>query len=172
MLLASSTCTLLFTKQLWEGFGQGNLPLVAPLLAPVAFTAFLVIYTVDRWLLIRRRRYPMMRALVQIGVALVFLTWLIDGQSNQFQVASEQQAKPTATSVLLKHREARVRAAACELMGLRHETQAYEQVEALALGDRSDQVRSRCSVALEVLTPSAPPAPPPTAEPSPDETNQ
>ena len=151
MLLASAACTLLFTKQLWEGFGAGNLPLLAPLLAPLAFVAFLAIYTADRWILIRKHRYPVLRAAVQVAMALVFLTWLAETQTNQFQLASEQQAKPTATSSLLKHREARVRAATCELMALRGEQKAYEHIEGLALGDRSEQVRSRCTEALETL---------------------
>ena len=165
MLLASAACTLLFTRQQWEGFGQGNLPLIAPLIAPVAFLAFLSIYTVDRWLLIRRRAYPILRAFIQIAVSLVFLTWLVQSQSRQFKAASEQQAKPAVTVSLLEHREARVRAAACELMGLRNETEATVQVEALALGDRSDEVRARCTDALKDLAPKDPVPRPAKAKP-------
>jgi hypothetical protein len=183
MLLASVACTLLFTKQLWEGFGAGNLPLIAPLLAPVAFAAFLAIYTVDRWILIRKRNYPVLRAFIQVAVSLVFLTWLVQSQSRQFRAASEVQAKPNVTSSLLEHREARVRAAACELMGLRGEIEVAVQVEALALGDRSDQVRARCSEAVAALAPNdsstakpAAAAPPvdttPSEAPAPSELNQ
>ena len=150
-LLTSAAGSLLYTHGLWVAFGAGDLALWVPLVAPAAFTVFVIIYTVDRWLLVRRRDYPIVRAFVQVGVTLVFLTSLMQRQAVEYKAATEVQAAPEATSSLLKHREARVRAAACELLAMRGELKQYANIELLALGDKSPVVQERCSKALETL---------------------
>ena len=150
-LLTSAAGSLFYTQGLWQAFGAGVLALWVPLVAPVAFTVFVLIYTVDRWLLVRKRAYPLVRAFVQVGVTLVFLTSLMQRQAVEYKAATEKQAAPEATSSLLKHREARVRAAACELLSMRGELKHYATIEMLSLGDKSPVVQERCAKALETL---------------------
>lgn len=150
-LLTSAAGSLFYTHGLWVAFGAGDLALWVPLIAPAAFTVFVLIYTVDRWLLVRRRDYPIVRAFVQVGVTLVFLTSLMQRQAVEYKAATEVQAAPEATGSLLKHREARVRAAACELLSIRGELKQYPNIEMLALGDKSPVVQERCSKALDTL---------------------
>lgn len=150
-LLISAVGSLFYTHGLWEAFGAGDLSLWVPLVAPVAFTVFVLIYTVDRWLLVKRRQYPLVRAFVQVGVTLVFLTSLMQRQAVEYTEATEILASPEAVSDLLKHREARVRAAGCELLALRGDLPQYPVIEALALRDKSPVVQERCSKALGAL---------------------
>ncbi len=150
-LLTSAAGSLFYTHGLWVAFGAGDLALWVPLVAPGAFTVFVLIYTIDRWLLVRRRDYPVVRAFVQVGVTLVFLTSLMQRQAVEYKAATEKQAAPEATSSLLKHREARVRAAACELLSMQGELKHYATIEMLALGDKSPVVQERCAKALETL---------------------
>ena len=151
---------------------RATLLLWVPLVAPVAFTVFVLIYTVDRWLLVRKRAYPLVRAFVQVGVTLVFLTSLMQRQAVEYKAATEKQAAPEATSSLLKHREARVRAAACELLSMRGELKHYATIEMLSLGDKSPVVQERCAKALETLRAVGQKAPekPPIARQRPIET--
>ena len=150
-LLTSAAGSLLYTPKLWLAFGAGDLALWVPLIAPAAFTVFVIIYTIDRWLLVRRRHYPLVRAFVQVGVTLVFLTSLMQRQALEYHEATEKQASPEAVSSLLKHREARVRAVACELLAMKGELPQYAAIEALALRDKSPIVQERCANALQTL---------------------
>ena len=45
-LLTSAAGSLLYTHGLWQAFGAGDLSLWVPLVAPVAFTVFVLIYTI------------------------------------------------------------------------------------------------------------------------------
>lgn len=150
-LLTSAAGSLFYTHGLWLAFGEGDLALWVPLIAPVAFTVFVLIYTVDRWLLVRKHHYPVVRAFVQVGITLVFLTALMQRQAFEYKQATEVQAAPEAVSGLLKHREARVRAAACELLAMRGALGEYARIEGLALRDRSAEVQERCLEALGTL---------------------
>ncbi|MBT6177805.1 MAG: hypothetical protein HOI23_11215 [Deltaproteobacteria bacterium] len=150
-LLASAAGSIFYTQGLWAAFGAGDLSLWVPLVAPAAFTVFVLIYTVDRWLLVKRRGYPLVRAFVQVAVTLAFLTSLMQRQAVEYKEATEIQASPEAVSDLLAHREARVRAAGCELLALRGELPKYQAIEALALRDKSPVVQDRCTKALDAL---------------------
>ena len=88
-LLTSAAGSLLYTHGLWQAFGAGDLSLWVPLVAPVAFTVFVLIYTIDRWLLVRKHDYPVVRAFVQVGVTLVFLTSLMQRQAVEYKEATE-----------------------------------------------------------------------------------
>jgi hypothetical protein len=166
-LLTSAIGSLFYTRGLWEAFGAGDLSLWVPLVAPVAFTVFVIIYTIDRWLLVKRRQYPLVRAFVQVGVTLVFLTSLMQRQAVEYKEATEIQASPEAVSELLEHREARVRAAGCELLALRGELPHYPSIEALALRDKSPVVQERCAKALGALRAMSRKTQPPTPKPAP-----
>ena len=56
MLLGSAGTAFLLGDRLWAAARLGNLPIWAPLVPAMLFTVFVVVYTFDRWLLVRRRR--------------------------------------------------------------------------------------------------------------------
>ena len=151
MLMLSAGAMLLLTDQLWAGVRQGDLPIWAAIIAPTAFTVFAIIYAIDRWLLVRRRHYPLARAFFQVAFAVLFLAVLVRPQALEYRQAKEDAAHPNATVNLLKHREPGVRGATCELLGLRGDLTAYAEIEGLILRDTSAHVRERCTRALEQL---------------------
>ena len=151
MLALSAGATLLLTDKLWVGVEQGSWPVWVAFVAPTSFTLFAIIYSIDRYLLTRKHQYPIARALVQIGLVMMFLVALIRPQASKYSAANEIRAQPAAVLDLLKHREPRVRGAACELLGLRGEISAYAAIEGRSLRDRSEQVRGRCQRALDQL---------------------
>jgi hypothetical protein len=55
-------------------------------------------------------------------------------------------------AVLIRHRDARVRALACELAGLRHENERYVQALGHALADRNGTVSAAARLALRRIT--------------------
>src|SRR5687767_6637799 len=81
MLVASAAFAFFLDEHLWQAVRLGELPVWAPFLPAVTFTAFVVIYAVDRALLVRRRGYPSARALFQVAAAVVFLTFLWSRQA-------------------------------------------------------------------------------------------
>lgn len=120
-------------------------------MAPSAFTAFVLIYGVDRWLLVRRRHFPPVRALFQFAVATAFLAFLWPDQLSQWRAASGDQQIADPVVTLLGHRDEQVRAAACELLGWREQRDASSIVQKHAQTDRSTFVRQACEKALNRL---------------------
>lgn len=151
MLLGSAGTTLFVGPRLWTAVSVGKLPVWMALMPMLSFTAFVLVYAVDRWLLVRRRRYPSARALLQVALTLVFLTFLWPSQAGQWRSARAQLRQSDPVEVLLQHRDARVRAAACELLGYRDQQHALELITNLAEADPRAEVRDACRRALENL---------------------
>lgn len=152
MLLLSAGAAVFLGDRLWLAWRSGFLPIWAPLLAPAAFTAFVVVYTVDRWLLVRRRQYPLSRAFFQVAFALVFLTLLLPQQANELRQAKQAEAVVQQPALrLLAHSDAQVREATCEVLIGRIPSDVIERVAALAHNDPDLKVRTNCELALERL---------------------
>ncbi len=148
-LVLSAGTSLLLGDRLWNSARQGDLPSWAPLFPSITFTIFVVIYAVDRWLLIKKHNYPPGRALFQVGFAIVFLTLLWPQQADEFR-KSETVYSDRALR-LLKHRDADVRALACEVLGLKGEPGVLPSLELAASSDRAPQVREACKKAASQL---------------------
>ena len=146
MLVLSAGSSFLLSDALWEAVSTWHLSVTKAILAPIAFVVFVFMYAIDRLILVKMGRFSLIRALAQIGFAAIFLTALIQQEYTRFQEAREKQAVPSATIHLLKHREASVRGAACELMGYRHYSN-LKLLEQQAKTDVSAQVRKRCEEA-------------------------
>lgn len=154
MLVLSAGTSVFFGDRLWTAAREGSLPLWAPLLAPAAFTAFVVVYTVDRWLLVRRHHYPLTRALFQVAFALVFLTLLLPQQASELRQLRRAEVNIREPAMLLlAHPEAGVRAATCELLSGRIAGDVYQRVLEVAHNDVAPQVRESCSHAIGRLRP-------------------
>ena len=165
LLLLSTGTTFIFGNRLWFAASTGTLPLWGAALPPLCFVAFVVVYSIDRWLLVQKQQYPAGRALFQIAFALVFLTALLPKQALHYKNAKSQRHHTRPVTSLLKHRDPSVRAAVCELLKLRREASARNLIEPLATGDPSFEVRTHCSNALKEFPPlkqtPAPKTPPP-----------
>jgi hypothetical protein len=166
MLVASAGTAFLIGDSLWAAARHGDVPLWAPLAPAVLFTLFVVVYTVDRWLLVTRRRYPLGRAFFQVAFALVFLSLLWPSQAASWREARTAQLEQGDYALrLLDHSDPSVRAAACELLGLRGQATAEERIHELAIGDEARLVRERCTAALEDMRRHAEaPAPSPAVQ--------
>ncbi|MEE2959426.1 MAG: hypothetical protein VYA34_01695 [Myxococcota bacterium] len=146
MLVLSAGSSFFLSDVVWEAVSTWDLSVTKAILAPIAFVVFVFMYAIDRLVLVKMGRFPLIRALAQIGFAAVFLTALIQQEYSRYQEAREKQAVPSATIHLLKHREASVRGAACELLGYRDYSN-LRLLKQLAKTDVSAQVRKRCEEA-------------------------
>jgi len=115
------------------------------------FTAFVVVYVADRWLLVRRRNFPVVRAFFQVAFAVAFLALLWPQQAFEFRRSRDEAAGVSQTARLLVYGDPDVRAAACELAAYRGEAQHLETLEAMARGDPSPDVRDACDAAATRL---------------------
>jgi hypothetical protein len=154
MLVLSAGATVLFRDTLWAAYRDGYLPIWAPLVAPWTFTAFVLVYAADRYRLVRRRHYPVSRALFQVAFALVFLTLLLPQHANEARHARREDDQVQAPALLLlQHAEVAVRAAACEVMAGRFPPSVVERVAHLAHNDAALPVRVACGAALDRIHP-------------------
>jgi len=151
MLVLSAGTTFFFSERLWVAARGGDLPIWAALLAPVAFTIFVIVFSVDRLRHIQKRIGSSGRALVQIGVGLVFLSLLWPEQAAEFKNTRKLDRARDVAVRLMDHKDAAFRSAGCELIGLRNETRAIESVRSLARNDKTAEVRQTCQNALERL---------------------
>lgn len=146
-LVMSFVAALLYRSAAWLAFEQGEAQLIVPLIAPIAFALFVIGYSADRYFLVRTGHIPLIRAVMQIGFALVFLTFLGRGELREYKDANEQRAAADNIQLMLKHREAAVRAQACEVVGYRAYAGAEKLLKAMRQ-DPSPSVKARCSQAL------------------------
>jgi hypothetical protein len=155
MLVASAFAAFFLDAPLWEAARQGNVPEWAPLLPAVTFTAFVIIYAIDRLLLVQRRNYPLARALFQVAAGVVFLTFLLSHQAAALR--ANRAALPSGGMTrLLAHRDAEVRAAACELAGYRRDVTVAPRLDELARRDADPMVRATCAEAIARLNTPVP----------------
>jgi hypothetical protein len=150
MLVLSAGASFWFGDRLWQAARCGSLPTWAAFLPVSAFTVFVVVYAIDRLLLVRRRDYPAGRAFFQVVLALLFLSLLGPAEARRFRETRAADNAHVAVR-LLHHADADVRALACEHLGLRADVAAIEAIEALAGRDESAAVRRACTASLERL---------------------
>ncbi len=155
MLLASAGATFLLNDWLWRTAREGRLPMWLPLLPVGTFTAFVVVYVIDRWMLVRRRRYPPVRAFFQVAITVAFLALLWPQQASQLMRGREPAPAPAGAVHLLGYADPEVRAAGCELAGWRHEHELLGELEAMAHDDVSVEVRAACGAAAAKLRESS-----------------
>jgi hypothetical protein len=151
MLLGSAGTAFFLGPRLWTAARVGTVPIWAALLPASLFTLFVVLYTIDRWLQVRRRHYPAGRAFFQVAFALVFLSLLLPTQAAELREAKSARAEADYGVLLLDNRDPMVRAAACELLGLRGQLEAESRIHERAQVDDALIVRQQCTRALEKL---------------------
>ncbi len=151
VLAATVLTSFLTTGPLWDRVRLGELPLWLPFVAPVLFTVFVVVFSLDRYILVRRRDYPVARAMLQLGLAVVFLAFLWPQQARELRAAHEIPPLRDALE-LLAHRQPSVRALACAVLAQEGSAQeSRAEIETLLARETDPRVRNRCEAALRAL---------------------
>ena len=144
----SFVASLLYRSAAWLAFEKGEAQIFIPLLAPIAFALFVIGYSADRYFLVKSGTIPLIRAVMQVGFAMVFLTFLARGELREYKDANEQRAASDNILLLLKHREAAVRAQSCEVLSYRGEAGAVTMISGM-LNDTSPSVRDKVPASAE-----------------------
>ncbi|MEO0460164.1 MAG: hypothetical protein AAF219_04915 [Myxococcota bacterium] len=144
-LAATVLVTFAINGPLWERVRLGELPMWLPFVAPAMFTLFVIAFSIDRYVQVRRRNYPVARAMIQLGLAVVFLAFLWPQQARELLAAREKPSLRTAVE-LLRHRHPSVRALACE--ALRADPNGSGAIESHIRVESDERVIARCQSAL------------------------
>ena len=136
MLASSAALSLLATH------APGALPQKLESIAPLAFVAFLVVFSLYRLRLVRDRKYPAFKALFQIGAGIIFLTLLLPAAKTRYEGKGED------LEALLLDGNPNVRALAAELARYRPEGSKYGAALVKALGDPDPRVREQAHRSL------------------------
>jgi hypothetical protein len=150
-LLLGASAVLAF----WAGGEQSgqHMPGWAESIAPGLFGLFLAIYIVYRLALVRAGRYPGPPALFQIGLGALVFVLLLPSTRRQLSgdvppAAQSRLPGPPELAELLRASDARVRAAAAELAGLRPHGERWARPLLERLADDDAEVRSAARAAL------------------------
>lgn len=177
LLLASTAVAIFFNERPRQLWGEGELPLWAPYVAPVSFALFTLVFGLDRLFAVRRQHYAPTRALMQVACALLLLTLLLPARPVGPRPSTD--GAPSAdgsdgvefglwpAQLLLQYEDDAVRQAACELLagealGVPHPLPPGHPMEALrgllvelTEEDAVAEVRQACGRALGQLAPLA-----------------
>ncbi len=145
VLLISACVSFFFNAQLWEAARQDNLPVWAPVAAPATFTLFVLVYTFDRWFLVKKQHYPVFRAFSQIVLAVLFLLFLLPEQKAEFQHTREVRTPTESARTLFFYNDPHIRAAACNILKHHTHPNIRSMVDKLASEDPSEEVQKACS---------------------------
>lgn len=108
------------------------------------YGVFFLAYAVDRWVLVRRRRYPAGKAFFQVAFGLVFGLLLLPSTIGDYS------SRPTqGIDRLLAHPDAEVRLVAVEALGFRGPSAAHAERLIARLRDRDPRVESAARAVLE-----------------------
>ncbi|MBN1962739.1 MAG: hypothetical protein JW841_17550 [Deltaproteobacteria bacterium] len=145
MLFASAGAVFLLDNWMWQSVHAGLWPVWVPLIPMIMFTIFVVVYVIDRWLLVTRRRYPQLRAFFQVGIAVSFLAFLWQQQAKELRNDPMQVNQVnTIMQMMLNYTDPNIRSAACHLVGYLGLKELRGLVERLADEDVEPGVRKVC----------------------------
>lgn len=150
LLVVTAVTTFFLGEALWTAVRASTLPEWAPLIPPVFFSAFVLLYIVERWFLVRRQNFSSGRAVFQVAFSLVFLAFMWSLQADDIRSVRRLRPNDPALQLLHDRREA-YRMAGCELLGLRGQLDAYGALEFTVEQDQSEQVRKACRKSLQRL---------------------
>ena len=131
---------------LWVRQFPGGLPPRLEQVAPWVFLAFLVCFALYRLVLVRARKYPVIKAFFQIGAGFLFFFLLLPS-------ARETYAEPPdSLHALLQDSNPHVRALAAEVARHREEPRRYAPALVKALSDPDKEVRMQAHQSLVEMT--------------------
>ncbi|MDP7038540.1 MAG: HEAT repeat domain-containing protein [Myxococcota bacterium] len=148
LLFVSALTVFLLGDNIWMAIEVGSLPLWAGFVAPIVFTVFVFFFLLDRVFQVRQGRYPLIRAFVQVVLAVVFLSIIWPQQTKAFQTHQHLDLSTQGVTDLFKSRDPRIRALACEVLSMRKDVR-IEVLREQAKHDLSDTVRKICTESLK-----------------------
>jgi hypothetical protein len=107
------------------------------------YGVFFLAYSVDRWVLVNKRRYPAGKAFFQFAFGLIFGLLLLPSTIGDYAARA-----PRGMDRLLSHPDPEVRMVAVEAIGFRGPTKEYVAILVAKLKDRDPRVEQ---AALRVL---------------------
>jgi len=151
-LAASALLTMAGLPALQQRVEAGTIQPLWLLAPSCGFGLFLAVYVADRIWLMRFRKYPSGRALFQILLGIVFLMLLLPSSIREYRSIIKSRPARDSLSALVRHKEPRVRAIACELTSYRKEARHHLPALGHALTDRDTHVREAARTALQRIT--------------------
>ena len=144
-LYALLVLSALFT--FWAGgdIAGKALPTWTHVAAPTLFAIFLVVFAVYRFALVRAKKYPAATGFFQVGLGALIWVLLLPGTRQKI---APPPGVEDDVAVLLSSPDARVRALAAELAGLRPKGSRYAAKLIDRLDDADPAVRSRAHDSL------------------------
>jgi hypothetical protein len=151
LLLASAAVTLFATPTLEQAVREGRAPRLALIAPPVLLAAFIALFAVYRFALVRARRYHAGKAFVQVLLMVMVLTVSLPGSLERWRAAGTVRAVDLALH--LRSPDAEARALAAELARHRDPAEAVRYVPRLVqlLSDPAPEVRRQARASLVAL---------------------
>ncbi len=151
MLLASAGVTLLGAPALEQAVREGRAPRAILVVAPGLLAAFIALFAVYRYALVRQGRYHAGKAFVQVGLMVLVLTLAVPGPIDRWRAAGTVRAVDLSRH--LRSPDAEARAMAAELTRHRELQDTLRYVPRLIelLADSSPEVRRQARASLVAL---------------------
>ena len=151
LLLVAAGVTLFGAPVVEQAVREGRAPRAALILAPALLAAFIALFTVYRFTLVRARHYHAGKAFVQVGLMVLVLTLALPGSLERWRAAGT--VRPVDLSLHLRAPDAETRALAAELARHRERPDALRYVPRLVelLEDSSPEVRRQARASLVLL---------------------
>lgn len=131
---------------LWVRSGEGRPPVQVAQAAPWVFLAFVIVFALYRFGLVRARRYPAFKAFFQVGAALLFFMLLLPGNRMGFAPGVRGELPE-----LLRDSNPDVRAVAAEVARYRGDKRVAPSLVD-ALSDPDARVRAEAHRSLVQLS--------------------
>jgi len=156
LLIASAAVTLFGAPAVEQAVREGRAPAYAVIVAPALLAAFIALFAVYRFQLVRAGRYHAGKAFIQVLVMVLVLTLSLPGSLERWRAAGT--ARSVDLSRHLRSPDAEARALAAELARHRELPEAVRYVPRLVqlLGDTSPEVRRQARASLVSLAGSDP----------------
>lgn len=151
LLLAAAGVTLLGEPALEQHVREGRAPRATLVIAPALLAAFIVLYALYRFALVRAGRYHAGKAFVQVGLMVLVLALAVPGSLERWHSAGA--VRPVELSRHLRAPDSDARAMAAELVRHRDRAAALAYVPRLLelLEDPSPEVRRQARASLIAL---------------------
>jgi hypothetical protein len=151
LLLAAAAVTLFGAPAVEQAVREGKAPRAALILAPALLAAFIVLFALYRFALVRAGRYLAGKAFVQVGLMVLVLTLALPGSLDRWRSAGTVRAVDLSRH--LGAPDAETRALAAELARHRDPPDALRYVPRLIelLEDASPEVRRQARASLVAL---------------------
>ncbi len=151
MLLASAAVTLLGAPALEQAVREGRAPRAILVIAPALLAAFIALFALYRYALVRQGRYHAGKAFVQVGLMALVLTLAVPGPLDRWRAVRTVRSVDLARHLQAQDPEARAMAAELARHRDRADALRYVPRRVALLDDASPEVRRQARASLVSL---------------------